>query len=518
MKKFFALMKVSLQSMLRSSSGRGKKSRRRSLSGMGVLALMAFLALYISGVYSAMLLGVLAPMGMEEMVFIYMGIAALVGGLLYTTFAVKGVVFGGKDNDLMLSLPVSSTMLMASRVAAIYLENLVFSFFVLVPAGVCCAVMTQSGVGHTLLFWVRVLLAALLLPLLDTALSVLLGALVAFVSSRVTKKALGQNLFMALYMVLVFWFAFSLNGMIADLAANAQAVKESLSWALPLVWMADGLLGDWVKLGGFALCCVIPFVVVIAVLGRVYRRAATGFQGQSARSDYKLSAQSAAGQKKALLTKEAKRFFGTPMYFWNAGLGLIMLLVVGVAVLWKGEMLRTVTQMLPALPLAGGVMGFCLCTCAITAPSISLEGCNLWILREAPVGEGRLIWVKTGFQLLLTLPCTFISAVLVAIGLAMPLWQGVILFIAMALFAVSHACFGMLMGLTFPKLDAVNETMVVKQSLAVMLTMFVPMGALVVAGLLNMLHVAAALVFLGGLAAVCVLVLDKKGPSMLRKL
>ena len=46
--------------------------------------------------------------------------AELVGGLLFTTFAVKGVVFGGKDNDLLLSMPVSSTLLMASRVTAIY--------------------------------------------------------------------------------------------------------------------------------------------------------------------------------------------------------------------------------------------------------------------------------------------------------------------------------------------------------------------------------------------------------------
>lgn len=38
---------------------------------------------------------------MEVLVFIFMGMAALVGGLLFTTFAVKGVVFGGKDNDLL---------------------------------------------------------------------------------------------------------------------------------------------------------------------------------------------------------------------------------------------------------------------------------------------------------------------------------------------------------------------------------------------------------------------------------
>ena len=220
-----------------------------------------------------MLMQVLSPLHMEVLVFIFMGMGALVGGLLFTTFAVKGVVFGGKDNDLLLSMPVSSTMLMASRVTAIYLENLLFSFFVLGPAGAVCAFMTQSGVGHSLIFWVRLVIAVLALPLLDTALSVLMGALVAFVSAKVSRGALGQNIIMAIYMVAVLWFAFNLNGMIEGLAANAAGVKESLSWAAPMLWMADGILGDWGKLLAFAACCIIPFVLVVFGLGREIGRA-----------------------------------------------------------------------------------------------------------------------------------------------------------------------------------------------------------------------------------------------------
>ena len=313
MKKFFALLKVSVKSMLLSSSGMGRKSRKKAASGAGAMVLIACLGLYLSGFYSFMLMEALSPMHMEVLVFILMGMGALVGGLMFTAFAVKGVVFGGKDNDLLLSMPVSSTMLMASRVTAIYLENLLFSFFVIGPAGAVCAFMTQSGVGHSVLFWARLLIAVLALPLLDTALSVLMGALVAFVSAKLAKgSVIGQNIVMALYLAAVFWFAFNLNGMIEGLAANAAGVKESLSWAAPMLWMADGIMGDWGLLLAFAACCIVPFALVVFGLGRVYRQAVTAFAARSARNDYKLSAQSASGQKKALLAKEAKRFFGTP--------------------------------------------------------------------------------------------------------------------------------------------------------------------------------------------------------------
>jgi len=530
MNKFFALMKVSVKSMLLSSTNTRGRSRKKAASGVGAMALIAFLGLYLSGLYSFMLMDVLAPLHMEVLVFIFMGMGALVGGLLFTTFAVKGVVFGGRDNDLLLSMPVSTTTLMASRVSAIYLENLLFSFFVLAPAGAVCAFLTQSGVGHSLLFWARLLIAVFALPLLDTALSVLLGALVAFLSARVSKGALGQNIVMALYMAAVFYFAFNLNGMIEGLAANAAGVKDSLSWAAPMLWMGDGILGDWGALFAFALCCVIPFALVVFGLGKVYRQAVTAFAARSARNDYKLSAQSASGRKKALLAKEARRFFGTPMYFWNSGLGLIMLLAAGVAALvMRGELQKFLAMTggeLPVLPIAAAVMGFCLCTCVITAPSVSLEGKYLWILREAPVGEGELLWIKVGFQLLLSLPCTIIAGVCIAIAVELSLWQGAALLAATLLFAVGQAVFGMLVGLCFPKLDAVNETVVVKQSLAVCLGMFVPMAALGVCGVLYWLGgrlapwaaLALPIALLGLLTAACALILARRGPSMLKAL
>ena len=157
-------------------------------------------------------------------------------------------------------------------------------------------------------------------------LSVVLGAAVAFLSAKVSRgKALGQNLVMAVFFVAVFWFSFQLNGMIGELAAQAGEIKAGMGWAAPLLWMADGVLGNWGLLLAFLACCVVPFVLVALVLGRVYRRAVTAFQSKAARSDYKLSAQSAAGQRNALLRKEAKRFFGTPIYFWNAGIGLSLI-------------------------------------------------------------------------------------------------------------------------------------------------------------------------------------------------
>lgn len=277
MKKFFVLLNVSLRSMLLSSTNSRGRSKRKAATGLGAVFLIAFLGLYLSGLYSYMLMKALAPSNMEVLVFVFMGMVALVGGLLFTTFAVKGVVFGGKDNDLLLSMPVPATMLMASRITAIYLENLLFAVFVLVPAGVICTFLTQNDVGYSLLFWMRLGTSVLVLPLLDTALSVLLGALVAFLSVRMSRRALGQNIVMGIFMAAVFYFSFHLSGMINSLAENAAGVKNSLIWAAPMLWMGEGIMGDWKMLLVFVLCCVFPFALVVIGLGRGYRQAVTAF-------------------------------------------------------------------------------------------------------------------------------------------------------------------------------------------------------------------------------------------------
>ena len=258
MKNFFVLLKVSIRSMLLSSTNSRGRSKKKAATGLGAVFLIAFLGLYLSGIYSYLLMKALAPSNMEVLVFIFMGMVALVGGLLFTTFAVKGVVFGGKDNDLLLSMPVPTTVLMTSRVTAIYLENLLFSVFVLVPAGVICTFLTQSGVGHSLLFWIRLGIVVLSLPLLDTALSVLLGALVAFVSARLSRGALGQNLVMGIFMAAVFYFSFHLSDMISGLAQNVAGVKASLTWAAPVLCVPlcpDGH-GSWpgISSGSDCIC------------------------------------------------------------------------------------------------------------------------------------------------------------------------------------------------------------------------------------------------------------------------
>ena len=92
--------------LLLPASAAGRK--RRAASGLGALIFMAVLAVYLSGTYSFMFAAQLAPIGMLKLEILMMSVLAVVMGLVFTLFAAQGVIFGGRDNDLMLAMPVSA--------------------------------------------------------------------------------------------------------------------------------------------------------------------------------------------------------------------------------------------------------------------------------------------------------------------------------------------------------------------------------------------------------------------------
>lgn len=121
---------------------------------------MAALCLFISGSYSFPLGGQLAAAGCLELILLMMSAMAVIAGLMFTAFAAQGVVFGGRDADLLLSMPVSAFSVMLAKLTALYVENLVFCAFLVLAAGAAwlwfgggAARCSSSGCSLDRSFW-----------------------------------------------------------------------------------------------------------------------------------------------------------------------------------------------------------------------------------------------------------------------------------------------------------------------------------------------------------------------------
>ena len=150
MRKLWVLLKLNFRAMLRAFSFRSGagSSKKKAAGGLGALLLMAFLALYLSGVYSFLLASMLAEVGIVEMVLPLMALMACMMSLMFTLFAASGLVFGGKDSDIVLALPVPAFTVMLSKILALYLENLVFCGLWMLPTG--AAYLVYAGLAVNL--------------------------------------------------------------------------------------------------------------------------------------------------------------------------------------------------------------------------------------------------------------------------------------------------------------------------------------------------------------------------------
>ena len=120
----------------------------------------------------------------------------------------------------------------------------------------------------------------------------------------------------------------------------------------------------------------------------------------------------------------------------------------------------------------------------ITAPSVSLEGRTIWLAQSLPVTPWQVLRAKFSLHTLIVAPATLFCALV--LGLVLELAPLALLLVCTdcLLFVVLCALLGLFLNLKLPNLNWTNETVPVKQSMSVLLAMFLPWGALVLLGLL----------------------------------
>lgn len=512
MNKLWVLLKLNFRVMLRAFSFQSgtRKSKMKAASGFGALALMAFLSLYLSATYSFVLTQMLAEYGAAELGLPLMAILAGLMSLMFTIFAASGLVFGGKDSDIMLTLPVSAFTVVLGKVLALYLENLVFCGLWMVPTGICYLLHAGLSAGQAALFCARLVLTIPFLPLLPSALALLGGWLIAYASGRMRHKAAAGTVLGMVFVCAVLVGSMQMNRLLLLLLSDLAGMRHTLhTWLLPFGLLLDALAGPGAAqcalgLCGFFLISLLPFLALVWAIGTQYKKILSRLASHALRSDYKLRGVKTSGMFAALFVKECRRFFGTTIYVMNMGIGAVML--VGAAV--YALVMRT--QALPALAALGGVQKAlpmtALMLCSVQAMinpacvSISLEGKTLWILKEAPVPPRVLFGAKALLSVLVSAVPAAVSVLLLWAGYAPEAADALGLLVLCVCFGVFTPVYGLAVNLLLPRMDCDNDTIIVKQSAASAVGIF---GGILAVGLGALLWAVGGRAL--GFAGFCVL-------------
>ena len=475
------LIKKQYQECFRSYFVNPKTGKRRSAGGIfGMFVFFAAVMLFLAGVFFGLsfLMGDgLFAAGMEWLYFVLMGILSVLLGTFGSVFNTYSTLYLAKDNEMLLAMPIPPSKILITRMSLVYGMSLMYSGTVWIPAVIYAwlfgTVSTASVVFDVLLIF--------LVALFVTVVTCVLGWVVALVSTRVKNRSfvivvLSLVLFGGYYYVCFNWM-----GILQKLLLNAQALGEGIRvWANLFYQLGMAAVGDAKAMAIFSGITLALFALCFFVLSKSFLHIAIRTRSEGRRAG-KVSVKS-AGVSSALLSRELKRFVSSPTYMLNCGLGIAILPVVSVIALVKreflDEMITGIGQMLPIvnnlLPMAV-VLVVCMCSGlnAVSTPSVSLEGKHLWILRSLPVSGKMVLSAKLRLHLWLNLPAALFAVVVLGICLKLEALTILLCALSIAAFIWLTGAFGLMLGVLRPNFQWTSEAMPIKQSMNVLISVFV---------------------------------------------
>lgn len=527
MRNYWILTKIQLLSLFginkirfSGDSDANKKSRRNIL----MLLVLAVCFGNMSVVYSGAMATVLKPIGALPLMLGLMAMATSALVLLMTISSGKNVLFAFGDYDIQMSWPVSVREIAASRLTTLYAYNIVYTLLLMLPAGVIYAMHALPPIWYYPLF----LVLTLFIGAVPTALGCLISILITVLTAGRRKRTLLTTAFQMVAILGFMFLSMRTSSAVDQLASVASALSASVGRMYPVaIWFQNALAsGDIASLLLFIVASAAAIALVIVLIAAIFQRVSTRLMTHHhAGKAYRAGGERSAGMVTALFRKEIKRYFASTIYVTNTIFGVVLLIIGGVAALIFGlsaiePVLNEIGISTSVLPLIIGVIVMMSCT---TNSSISMEGKSLWIVKSLPIPVRELFLSKILVNLIvILLPC-YVGSTLLGVALRIRGLDWLYLYLIPTAYVCFDAVFGLWLNLKLPKLDWKNETEVVKQSSACMITLmggmavaFVPIGVFIGTGWTGIFPVLAVVLFV--LAAVFWRLLMKNGADQMLRL
>ena len=470
---------IRLQSVLSGMFTQEKNSRKNAGTTALLGIVMIYVVIMLLFLFSRIFLtirDVFAEAGMTWLYFGFMGLMVFLLGFIGSVFLTQTQLFEAKDNELLLSMPVSPACILGSRLLSLLGINYIYELIIALPCGIVYCIKYSATVSGVILF----ALCCLLLPLLTLAVTALFSWIIAAVSSRMRRKnAVTLILTLVLFMGYMY-LCFRWQHYIEKLAASGEILSDVIRTALPpFYWLGTAISEhSFSAFLIFAAFCILPAAAVYALLTVSFVRITSTKRGAK-RIEY-------------LLSNELRHFLGSTAYMFNSGIGLLFLPLSAVYALISRDSFDMYIALLdPDHTMTGAAVCTVMCLISsliiISAPSISIEGRNMWLMKSLPVFPQDILLAKVMLHVLVSLPFLLISSVIFEFAFPMDFVSRIMVFLLPVAANVFQAFLGVIANLKYPKFDWINEAAAVKRGAAPTLSLILAAGAVILPILLYFL-------------------------------
>ncbi|WCF10896.1 hypothetical protein NDS46_14065 [Paenibacillus thiaminolyticus] len=482
MTKCWLLLKVQLLGFFninRTLRTNDKKEKRR-LVVMG--AVMLFVLIIMVG-YSAGMAIAFAHFGMADVLPPLILIVCAACTLVITFLKSNGVLFGFRDYDMVMSLPVKNSTIIISRLLSVYAMNFLISGVIMLPSIIVYGITYSVSLS----VWCMLMLSLFLASLLPMIISMIAGVIITAISVRFRYKNLLTIALSTAAILALLVGSFAIPQEEAALTELVASAVQTVYRIYPVAELYTNALtnNDWGSFGQYALISVGASVLFVMLLSVFYAKINSALFAVRSKGNYRLGTLKTSTPFMTLYKKELRRLISSPIYAMNTCIGAVLLIVVSVAFLFInieqiGNEVGLPDIMTWIKPMSPWIVTFFVAISTATSSSISLEGKSRWLMCSAPVTPTVIFNSKIAVSLSYLIPSIFISCTLLAISLQTGFIETIALFAIPLLYSVFISVVGLSFNLKFPKYDWTSEYHAVKQSVSVLATVGTGIGSVLV--------------------------------------
>lgn len=491
MKKIFSLLKVSLNHDMNIFKIHTKKQNVFSKFILPIFFVIYIM--FVIAIYAIEMMKVLQPLHLEFVVLTFFILSISLLTIIEGVYKSGSLLFNCKDDQLLFSLPLKKRTILFIRIFKFYTFELLYNSLFLLPVMIIYAYNIHPGWTY----YVVSFISLFILPIIPIAVSCLIGSLVVFLSSKFKGKNIFQTVFTTLFLLVILYCSYNINSFINNLTDNAMNLNNIITKIYYPIEDYISLINTF-DIKNFLLYIFIHLTILtvtVLLIGRVYFKINSSFKKVLIKykdNHYVIKSRS---QVMSFIRKELNRFFMTPVFITNAGFGLILFIIVCIVVSLRFDYVldmiikaspnmnsEFIRSQLPVLMF--GLLCFTSFMTSITSSMISLESKSFNILKSLPIKPFKIVLYKVLSALLIMLPCIIIGDLIIFIRFQFDLISILLLLIATFLLPFISELIGILVNLKYPKLDATNDTEIVKQSMSSMISVFIGMGLIGLTGIL----------------------------------
>lgn len=433
-----------------------------------------------------------------ELTFIMLTIALLIPSiftLIEGIYKSQGILFDAKDNDLLFSLPIKKRTIITARLIKMYIFQFIYNLIFILPALVIYIYLESPAFN----FYFLSLIMMALVPIIPTIIACFIGALIKNVSIKFKAKKTVQIILTFALFLGIYFLSLNSNNWLNAIVKNATSINDVITKIYYPIGAYINLIQHFDLLIFMKLLLInfIPLIIFILILNKSYFKTISRTKESSlVNNNTKLKFRKKSIIK-ALVLKEAKKYFSSPVYIFNTMFGLLLMIIftIAICVNFKGTMsimLNLSNKDLVFLVSIVPKVYYCIIILltfmtSITSSSISIEGKSFNISKSLPISIEKSIAAKIIFSCLIMIPIILICNLIFFINFKVKILDFLAIFLISFIAPFISSCLGLIINLKYPKMNFTSDTEVVKQSMSSIISVL--LGILMAMALIGMFFI-----------------------------